>query len=150
MGVTFTAVIEQAANKKATGIVVPAEVIVALEGGRKPSVMVSLQGYTYPSTVGFMAGEFMLPLSAAHREASGLKAGDEVEIKLELETQPRTVEIPNDLKEALSAQEGVFETFEALAFSKRKEFVRQVEDAKTQETRERRISGIVSKLTSPN
>jgi uncharacterized protein YdeI (YjbR/CyaY-like superfamily) len=73
-----------------------------------------------------------------------LKAGDPVEVKLELDLEPRTVEVPDDLRMALSAQEGVIEVFEALAYSKRKGLVRQVEDAKTQETRDRRISGIVS------
>lgn len=97
----------------------PVEVIKALGGNKKPSVIVSLNGYTYPSTVAVMGGEFLLPLSADHREASGLEAGDEVEVTLEFEMKPRIVEIPDDLKVVLSVQEGVFETFEALAFSKR-------------------------------
>ncbi|MBP1995389.1 YdeI/OmpD-associated family protein [Paenibacillus eucommiae] len=147
MGVTFTTAIMKAQGKNATGISVPNEVIAALGGQKKPSVTVSLNGYTYRSTVAVMGNEFLIPLSAAHREASGLSAGEQVEVTLELDLEPRTVEIPNDLMTALSAQEGAIEAFEALAFSKRKEFVRQVNDAKTQETRERRIMGVVAKLS---
>lgn len=146
MGVTFLTSVKQAEGKKATGIAVPAEMIDKLGTGKKPSVRVSLNGYSYSSTVGVMNGEFMIPLSAAHRDASGLKAGDQVEVVLELDLEPRTVEVPDDLRAALSATEGATEVFEALAFSKRKEFVRQVVDAKTQETRERRISGVIAKL----
>ncbi|MDQ0903346.1 MULTISPECIES: YdeI/OmpD-associated family protein [unclassified Paenibacillus] len=147
MGVTFTTSVMQAQGKNATGISIPAEVIAALSGHKKPSVTVSLNGYTYRSTVAVMGNEFLLPLSAAHREASGLKAGDQVEVILNLDLEPRTVEIPDDLRAALSSQEGAIEAFEALAFSKRKEFVRQVDDAKTQDTRHRRILGIVTKLS---
>jgi uncharacterized protein YdeI (YjbR/CyaY-like superfamily) len=107
---------------------------------------VSLNGYTYRSTVAVMGDEFLLPLSAAHREATGLSAGDQVEVTLELDLEPRTVEIPDELRTALSAHEGAIDALEALAFSKRKELVRQVDDAKTQETRDRRISGIVANL----
>lgn len=57
MSVTFIATIMKAEGKNATGISVPAEVIVALGGGKKPSVNVSLNGYTYPSTVAVMGGE---------------------------------------------------------------------------------------------
>ncbi len=88
----------------------------------------------------------MLPLSAENREAAGLKAGDEVEVTIELDLEPRTVEIPLDLAAALAAKPGAAEAFSGLAPSMRKEYVRQVVTAKAQETRERRIAGIVAKL----
>jgi hypothetical protein len=136
----------KAEGKNATGISVPAEVMATLGSHKKPSVIVKLNGYTYHSTVAVMGDKFLIPLSAAHREASGLRAGEQVEVTLELDLEPRTVEVPDDLRSALSAQAGAIEGFDALAFSKRKELVRQVTDAKTQETRDRRISGIVAKL----
>ena len=88
----------------------------------------------------------MLSFSADKREASGIKGGDQVEVTVELDEEPRTVEVPEDLRAALSAKVGAMEAFEALAYSRRKEFVRQVNEAKAQETRERRISGIVAQL----
>jgi hypothetical protein len=108
----------KAQTKNATGISVPAEVMSALGGQKKPSVKVSLNGYTYRSTVAVMGDEFLLPLSAAHREATGLSAGDQVEVTLELDLEPRTVEIRDELRTALSVHEGAIEAFEALAFSK--------------------------------
>jgi uncharacterized protein YdeI (YjbR/CyaY-like superfamily) len=89
----------------------------------------------------------MLPLSAEHREAAGVEAGDEVEVTIELDVEPRTVEVPEDLAAALAEKPGARERFDALAYSARKEHVRQVESAKAQETRERRIAGIVAKLS---
>ena len=130
-----------------TGIQVPPEALAALGSSKKPAVKISISGYTYRSTVAVMGGKFMIPFSAAHREASGIKVGDKVEITLELDVEPRTVGVPEDLAAALSNQSGAKIVFDALAFSKRKEFVREVNDAKTQETRERRIAKIVAPLS---
>ena len=88
----------------------------------------------------------MLPLSAENRGAAGVTAGDKVEITLELDTEPRTVAVPEDLAAALSRKRGAKAKFDGLSYSARKEYVRQVESAKAQETRNRRIAGIVAKL----
>jgi uncharacterized protein YdeI (YjbR/CyaY-like superfamily) len=85
-------------------------------------------------------------VSQAHRAAAGLRPGETVEVTLALDVEPRTVEVPEDLRAALAAQAGASAAFDALAFSKRKEFVRQVEEAKAQETRARRIAAIVDKM----
>jgi uncharacterized protein YdeI (YjbR/CyaY-like superfamily) len=113
---------------------------------KRPKVKITLNGYTYRSTVAPYGDVFMLPLNQEHREAAGVQAGDEVEVTVELDLEPRTVEVPEDLQAALSEKAGALEAFEALAYSKRKEFVRQVNEAKAQETRTRRIDGIVDKL----
>lgn len=147
MAVTFNTTIFQAEGKNATGIVVPAEAITALGGSKKPLVKVSLNGFTYRTAVGIYGTTFLIPVTAEHRQASGLKAGDAVEVILELDTEPRIIEVPDDLATALT-EAGVKATFDGLATSKRKEFVRQVEEAKTQETRERRIAKVVDSLKS--
>jgi antitoxin component of MazEF toxin-antitoxin module len=144
MKTTFTTTIQATGNN--TGIEVPPENVAELGSSKKPAVTVHVAGYSYPSTVAVMGGRFMIPLSKAHREAAGLSAGDAVEVTLELETTPRTTHIPDDLKAAL-VNVGAEAAFEALAFSKRKEFVRQVEDAKTPETRARRIEKIVTQVS---
>ena len=148
MAVTFSTTILKAEGKNATGISIPAEVMAALGMQKKPKVTVSLNGYTYRSTVAAYGDTFLLPLSQAHRDAAGLQAGEQVTVTLELDTEPRTVDVPSDLQAALSEKAGATEAFDALAFSQRKELVRQVEDAKTQATRERRIAGILAKLNS--
>lgn len=147
MKATFTTTILQAEGKNATGLSVPTEVIAALGTKKRPPVKVSLAGYTYRSTVAAYGDVFMLPLSAEHRAAAGVEAGDEVEVTLELDEEPRTVEVPDDLAAALGEQPGAMAAFEALSYSARKEYVRQVESAKAQETRDRRTAAIVAKLS---
>jgi antitoxin component of MazEF toxin-antitoxin module len=146
MKATFMTPVVQAEDVNATGLRVPAEAVAALGAGKKPKVTVTLNGYTYRSTVAAYGDVFMLPLSAAHREAAGVKAGDQVEVTIELDLAPRTVEVPADLAAALSAKPGATAAFDALSYTMRKEYVRQVEEAKAQETRTRRIAGIVAKV----
>lgn len=145
---TFTTTVVQAEGKNATGLRIPVEVIAGLGSSKKPAVIVTIADYTYRSTVAAYSGDvFMLPISQEHRAAAGVKAGDEVEVTLELDTTPRTVEVPDDLAAALAGQPGATAAFDALSYSVRKEHARQVESAKAQETRERRIAGIVAKLS---
>jgi hypothetical protein len=146
MAATFTTTVLKDDQTNATGLAVPAEVVAALGAGKKPKVKVSLNGYTYRSTVAVMGGEFLLPLSAENRQAAGVQAGDKVDVTLELDTQPRTVEVPADLAAALSQAPGAPAAFDALSYTLRKEYARQVESAKAQETRNRRIAAIVAKL----
>lgn len=146
MKATFTTTLLQAEGKNATGIRVPAEALAALGTHKRPAVVVILNGYTYRSTIAAYGDVFMLPVSAEHRQAAGVKAGDQVEVTLELDQAPRTVDVPQDLAAALAQQPGATAAFDALSYSVRKEHVRQVESSKAQETRERRIATIVAKL----
>jgi hypothetical protein len=143
---TFKTKLIQAEGKNATGISVPPDVVAQLGKQKRPKVVVTVNGYTYRSTVAPYGDVFMLPLSQEHRAAAGLKAGDDIEVTLELDEEPRTVEVPEDLATALAQKPGAREAFDKLAFSVRKEHVRQVESSKAQETRERRIANIVGKL----
>ena len=147
MQATFTTAVTQEEGMNATGLPIPADAIAALDSGKRPKVKISLNGYTYRSTVAAYGDVFMLPLSKEHRDAAGVKAGDQVEVILELDTEPRTVEVPDDLAMALQ-EGGVTAVFDALAPSKRKEHVRQVISAKAEETRQRRIAKIVANLNS--
>ena len=147
MGIPYTTTVVQAEGKNATGLRVPADVITALGPQKRPKVTVSVNGYTYRSTVAAYGEVFMLPLSAEHRQAAGVMAGDEVEVTITLDTEPRTVDLPLDFAAALAAQPGARAAFDALGYSVRKEYVRQIESAKAQETRSRRIASIVAKLS---
>jgi hypothetical protein len=143
---TFSTTLHQAEGMNATGIQVPEETVTALGKGKRPPVKVTVNGYTYRSTVAPMGDVFMISFAAEHRAASGIQAGDAIEVTLELDEAPRTVEVPADLATALEAA-GLRAAFDASAPSKRKEFVRQVEEAKTDETRQRRIAKVVAGLT---
>lgn len=134
----FKTAITQAEGMDATGIVVPDAVVEKLASGKRPKVAVTLNGYTYRSTVAVMGRQFMLPLAKAHREAAGVKAGQKVEVTLELDAAPREVEIPKDFAAALR-KAGLRAAFDKLAFTHRKEHVRAIEEAKAPETRARRI-----------
>ena len=146
MKVTYTTTITQEEGLNATGIPVPAEVVAAFGQGKRPKVVVHIGGHSYRSTVAAYGDVYMLPLSQERRAAAGVEAGQTVEITLELDTQPRTVDVPDDLAAALAEQPGLRAAFDALSYSARKEHVRQVETAKAAETRQRRIAKIVAGL----
>ncbi|MCB0654462.1 MAG: DUF1905 domain-containing protein [Saprospiraceae bacterium] len=134
-------------GKNTAGIQVPEAVIEALGGGKRPLVKVTINDYTYPSAVATMDGKFMIALSAKNREAAGVAGGEEADVTVELDLEPRTVEIPDDFMAALN-EANALAAFESSAPSMRKEYVRQVVEAKAQETRERRIKKIVEKLSA--
>jgi hypothetical protein len=128
-----------------TGIEVPPEVIEALGAGKKPPVVVTVNGYEYRNTVAVMGGRYMISFSSDKREATGIGGGDPIVVDLEVDTAPRTVEVPADLAAALDAA-GAREAFDALSPSAKKAHVTSVEGAKAADTRQRRIDGIVAKL----
>lgn len=128
-----------------TGIEVPAEALAALGGGKRPPVVVTIGDYSYRSTAAVMGGRSLISLPKAHRDAAGLKAGDAVRVTLVLEQGPRPVEIPAALESALR-ESGLADTFAQLAYSKRKEFARQVAEAKAEDTRDRRIAKVLQAL----
>ncbi|GAA0491758.1 hypothetical protein GCM10009532_13840 [Microbacterium aurantiacum] len=140
----FETTLSQMGNN--TGIVVPSEIVEALGGGKRAAVTVTVNGFTYRSTLAVMGGRHLLPFSSDKRAATGLAGGDPIVVDLELDTAPRTVEVPDDLAAAL-AEAGVAAAFDALAPSAKKAHVANVEGAKAPETRARRIAAIVAKLS---
>jgi hypothetical protein len=128
-----------------TGIEVPPEVLEELGAGKRPAVVVSVNGFEYRSTVGSMRGKYLIPFSSDKRAATGLKGGETITVELSVDTAPRTVEPPTDLAAALEAA-GVRGAFDALAPSHQKAHVTAVQSAKAQETRARRIDAVVAKL----
>lgn len=133
-------------GKTATGIRVPPEVVAALGSGKKPAVRVTINGYTYRSTVAVYGGEFFLPVSAEVRAGAGVAAGDEIEVVVELDTEPREVVVPHDLAAALDGDPAARQFFDSLSYSNKRRVVLGIEDAKTAETRQRRIVKSVEKL----
>lgn len=133
-------------GKTTTGIQVPEAVVEALGSGKRPPVKVTINGYTYRSSVAVMGGRYMVSLSAEHRAGAGVGGGDEVDVVLELDTAPRTVDVPSDLAAALDAKPEARRTFDGLSYSKKSWHVLQAEGAKTDETRQRRIAKSVDML----
>ena len=126
-------------GKTATGIRVPEQVVEALGAGKRPAVTVTVNGFTYRSTIAVMGGAFMLPLSAERRAAAGVAAGDELEVDIELDTEPREVAVPPELAEVLEGDAAAKQFFEGLSYSRKRLFTAPIEQAKTDATRQRHL-----------
>ena len=137
----------QLGGKTATGIPVPEDVVTGLGSSRRPAVRVTVNGrHTYRSTVAPYAGAYMIALSAENRAAAGVHAGDEIDVDLELDTEPRDVAVPEDLAAALDADPETRRRFDALSYSRRRAHVLAVEGAKTPDTRARRVAKVLEEL----
>jgi hypothetical protein len=140
----FKTTIHQSGNN--TGIEVPAAVVEQLGGGKKPLVVVTLNGYTYRNALAVMGGKHLIALSAEHRQKAGVKGGDTVEVDLELDTAPRSVELPEAFAVVLQQNQVAQWFYESLAPSLKKKIVLLIESAKTDETRNKRVAKIVADL----
>src|SRR5213595_1124556 len=116
------------------------------EGAKRFPVVATVNGYAWRTTVTRMHGEFLLGLNAAVREAAGVQAGDTVDVLIELDPAPRAVEVPEGLAGALAADPDAKAAFERLAFTHRKEYARWIEEAKREETRDRRVARALEML----
>lgn len=133
-------------GKTATGIVVPPDVMAYLGPSKRPAVRVTINGYTYRSSVATVSGQFMVGVSAEVRAQAGVTAGDEVEVDIELDDEPREVTVPPDFAEALAADPDAQRFFDSLSYSNKRRVVLPIDDAKTPETRQRRIAKAISNL----
>ena len=133
-------------GKTATGIRIPDEVVEELGAGKRPAVRVTINGFTYRSSVAVVDGQYMVGVSAENRAGAGVAGGDEVDVDIQLDTAPREVVVPADLAAALDAEPDARRTFDALSYSNKSWHVLSVTGAKTDETRQRRIARSVDVL----
>lgn len=133
-------------GKNTTGIRVPARIVEALGAGKRPPVRVTINGYTYRNTVGVMGGEFMVSVSADVRAAAGVAGGDTVEVGLALDTAPREVAVPVELRRALDRDAAARRAFDALSPSRKQRYTLPVEKAKSAETRQRNVERAIGEL----
>jgi len=139
-------VLIEGAGKTAAGIEIPPEVVAALGASKRPPVSVTINGYTYRSTVAVLGGRFMVGVSNEVRAASGVAAGDTVDVEMELDTAPREVSVPPELASELARDAAASKAFEALSYSKKRLIVDPVANAKTDETRDRNVAKAMSSL----
>lgn len=140
---SFKTVLLQA-GKNITGIVIPPKVVERLGGGKKPAVVVSVNGYTYRSSIAVMGSDFMVGVSAERRAESGLKGGDAINVTLELDEAPRIMEVPPDLQAALDKDKAAKSYFATLSYSNQRRHIDPINQAKSTETRARRIEKSVA------
>ena len=144
----FTADIEQS-GRTTTGIVVPEAIVEALGAGRRPPVESHHQRHTCTARAWRRwAAAILLGVSAEVRSKAGVAGGDRVEVDLEVDTEPRDVAVPPDLRTALDQNAAAAAFFDGLAYSHRLRHVLSIEDAKTPETRQRRIAKAVEMLAA--
>lgn len=130
---------------KHAAIEIPAVNLAEIGGSKRAPLKITINGYTYRSTATGVDGKCMVVFPLRDREASGAQAGDHVMVTLELDSGYRHVDVPDSLKEALAAH-GLSEIFHELTYSRRKEFARQVSEAKAEATKDRRIEKIITQL----
>lgn len=128
------------------GLEVPPEVVEALGGGARPPVTITVNGHCWRSRVAILRGRHLLGLSNANRQAAGVATGEEVEVELELDTEPRVVVEPVDFARALDDAPAVRAAYDDLTDSRKREHVRAIESAKKPETRWRRIEKAIATL----
>ena len=141
----FRTMIKQS-GKTATGIRVPDAIVEGLGAGKRPAVRVTINGFTYRSTIAVMGGAYMVGVSAENRAGARVAGGDEVDVDIELDTAPREVTLPADFGAALDAEPEARRTFNKLSNSNKGWHVSSIEGAKTDETRQRRIVKSVDAL----
>ena len=141
----FRATLESS-GRTATGIAIPAEVVAALGGGRKPPVRITLGGHTYRSTVATRGGRYLVGVSAENRRLAGVDAGDELHVDIELDTSPREVAVPADLADALAGDPEARRFFDGLSFSQKQWYVLPLEQARRPDTRRQRVARAVGML----
>ena len=146
--VRFRATIELR-GKTACGISVPPEVVAALGRGKRPPVRVTIGDHTYRSTVAAYTDEYLVGVSAENRAAAGVVAWQVVDVDLELDLEPRVIDVPPDFAVALDAAPAARAAFEALSYSNKSAYVIGINGAKTAETRQRRIDKAIGILAAP-
>jgi hypothetical protein len=130
--------VQQADGKDALGFVVPADTIAELASGARPPVRVRIGDHEFRYTIGVMGGSAMVGLNKPVRQATGVEAGDEIDVELTVDTSPRTADVPADFAAALDTS-NTRPFFDALAPSLQRFHVDTINDAKTDDTRRRRI-----------
>ncbi|WP_329004433.1 YdeI/OmpD-associated family protein [Kribbella sp. NBC_00709] len=133
-------------GKNTAGFEVPESVVEALGGGGRPKVSVTVNGYTFRTSIARMGGRYLLGFSAERRTEAGATPGEVLEVDVSLDTAPRELEVPEPLAAALAADAGAQAFWETLSYSKRQWHVLQVTSAKTDATRERRIEKSIRTL----
>lgn len=136
----------QGTGKTAAGIQVPDDVVEGLGAGRKPPVVVTIAGHTYRSSIAVMGGVYMVGVTNEFRKTSGVAAGDDVDVDIEVDTEPREVAVPPDLAAALADDAEARSFFDGLSYSNKRRIVEPITDAKTPETRQRRLDKSVAAL----
>ena len=129
-----------------TGFQIPDEAVASLGGGGRPKVTVTVNGFTFPSSIARMGGSYWLGVSAERRTAAGVEGGQVYDLDVELDTAPRVIEAPADLQAALDASPGALAQWQKLSYSHQRQHVEAINSAKAPDTRARRVAKAIEML----
>jgi len=118
----------------------------AVFGKVRAPVKVTLKGYSYRSTLFAMGGVICIPLRKSHREAAKLAGTETLRVTIALDADMRVVAVPADLARGLRARRGARARWDALSFTRRREFAAAITGAKKPETRARRVAATLAAL----
>lgn len=128
------------------GLEVPPAVVEQLGNGKRPRILVSINGHSWTTRIAIMRGRNLIGLSKANRAAADLEVGQDVEVEVSLVNESQTLDIPTDVATALDAALAARQHFELLTVSQRRQHIRLIDQARTAETRFRRIQQLVQSL----
>ena len=128
------------------GLEIPQEVVEALGGGKRPTVTITINGHSWRSRVAIMRGRHLIGLSNANRQAAGVVTGDEVEVDVKFDSEPRVVTEPADFARALDADPVARAAYDRLSPSRKRQQVLAIDRAKKAETRKQRIETALAML----
>lgn len=141
----FTAELESTGGSTA-GFRVPEALVESLGGGKRPKVTVTINGYSYRSSIAPMRGEYWLGVAQAHREPAAVEPGGRYDVDIELDTAPRVVEVPPELATALAAEPAAAAAWAALSYSHQRRLAEPIAAAKAEDTRARRVAKVIAEL----
>jgi hypothetical protein len=136
----------EATGKNTAGFEVPESVVEELGGGKRPKVTVTVNGFTFRTSIARMGGRFLLGVSAQRREDAAVAAGEVLDVEVELDTSEREVEMPDDFAAALAEDPTAKAFWDTLSYSKQSWHVLQITGAKQAETRAGRVAKSVGML----
>ena len=142
----FRAELRSADDSGGAGFDVPHEVAAALSDAKRPPVVVTIGEHAFRTRLAVYGGQPMVGVSKANRAAAGVDIGDRFDVAIAVDEEPRTVEVPADLAEALAADPEAAEAFDRLSFTHRREYVNWITEARRPETRARRVAGTVERV----
>jgi len=128
-------------------LAIPDSVLAELGANRRAPLVITINDHTYRSTAVGVDSQCRVVFPRADRAAAGVSSGETVVVQLSLDSGHREVSLHPELEAALK-KAGLRDTFESLTYSRRREFARQVSEAKADDTRQRRIDKVVSALVA--
>ena len=136
----------KATGGNTTGFQISPDILDQLDAGKRPKVVVTVNGHTWRSSIAPMRGEYWLGVSAANRSAAGVGAGDLVTLSVELDSAPRSVDVPPELAAALAADQAAQAAWNQLSFTHQREHAEAIATATSSDTRQRRVEKALAML----